>query len=129
VQPPELDIINRRPVWAALSCLYLDTELSADDLAHLAEQLADSPYSVDELKFILFAEIHPVCLGNLRQVAGIWSGFDSDWLEARILQRQRAWLRRPAWLFPLRRHMIATTAPVFARIDELRRNSGSVLHR
>jgi hypothetical protein len=33
VQPPEQDIVNRRPVWEALSNLYLDTELSVDDLA------------------------------------------------------------------------------------------------
>jgi hypothetical protein len=71
VQPPEQDIVNRRPVWEALSNLYLDTELSVDDLALMGMQLAASPYTADELECILLTEVHPVCVGNLRQVVGI----------------------------------------------------------
>ena len=126
MRPPEQDLVNRRPVWTALSALYLDTELSADDIAHLAEQLATSPYTPGELISILLTEIHPVCVGNLRQVAGVWSGFDPAGLEVEILRRQRTLFRRPARLFPLRRRMIAMTAPLFARIRELRRISASV---
>ena len=126
MQPPERDIASRRPVWDALSRLYLDTEMSADDLALLATQLAASPYTADELECVLLIEVHPICIGNLRRVAGIWSGFDSDWLQDRILRRRRLWFRWPARCFPLRGQVLSRMAPLFARVAELRRAPGSI---
>lgn len=85
--PANGDLPRRRPVWAALSELYLDTELDERDHARLGHVLVDSGYSVDQLEEILYRELHPTLMWNLLTAAGEWSGFDVLWLEARILRR------------------------------------------
>ena len=118
---PAQDVANRRPVWAAFSQLYVDTELSAEDSERIADTLSRSPYAVETLQHILFTEVHPICVTNRLQVAGVWSGFDPHWLQQRILQRQYARFRWPARLMPLRRTIRAELAPILARVSELRR--------
>ena len=118
---PALEVANRQLVWAAFSELYLDTELSAGDSERIAETLSQSPYAVETLEHILFAEVHPICVTNLLQVAGIWSGFDSDWLQQRILRRWCARFRWPARLMPLRGTIRAAAGPILTRVMELRR--------
>jgi hypothetical protein len=118
---PAQDIANRQPVWAAFSELYLDTELSAGDSERIAETLSRSPYAMETLEHILFAEVHPICVTNLLQVAGIWNGFDSNLLQQRILRRQRTRLRWPARLVPLRRTIRAVAGPILTRVSKLRR--------
>ena len=90
--PAAEDIANRRPVWDALSSLFLDTDTSLSR-AWRVRILAESTYSVEQLEWILAAEIHPVCRWNLLSVAGEWTGFDLVWLESRILRRLRSPLR------------------------------------
>lgn len=80
------DLENRRPVWEALSGLFLDTDTSIDR-ARRIDVLAASPYSIDELQEILVDEVYPVCRTNLFSIAGEWAGFDPDWLQTRILRR------------------------------------------
>jgi hypothetical protein len=82
------DLANRRPVWLALSELFLDTHLSSSDLDRLAKELARSPYSIVELDAILLWEVYLACRGNLFSLAGEWAGFDPEWLESRILQKR-----------------------------------------
>lgn len=96
--PP--DIEARTPVWAALSDLYLDTDV-ARFYDHIVETLAASPYPLDELERILFREIHPALYPNLLSVAGEWAGFDEDWLTARILaiRVQSSWRHCASRLF------------------------------
>jgi hypothetical protein len=118
--PPELDLAARRPVWQALSDLFLDTELSPAVCAGNARVLASSPYSVDELRRILFDEVHPACSRNLLAVAGVWTGFDAGWLESRILARRRARLRWPARLLPLRAAIRSQIDELLAQVAELR---------
>lgn len=79
------DLPHRRPVWEALSRLFLDTELDETDLEHIAAILAASLYTDPELSAIYHREVRPVCRVNLWVVAGVWSGFDGAWLEERIL--------------------------------------------
>lgn len=85
----------RIPVWIALSDLYLDTDVSVFHEA-IAETLAASPYSVDDLRDILMDDVHPVLHANLMSVAGEWAGFDEAWLIERIeaVGRQPRWRRR-----------------------------------
>lgn len=91
------ELAHRRPVWEALSDLFLDTDVS------LARQwrvdiLAASPYVEGELEFILIDEVYPVCKYNLLSVAGEWAGFDPQWLESRILQRASSrWRAFHSW--------------------------------
>ena len=97
LRPAESDLECRRPVWLALSDLFLDTDVNLFRAGN-ARTLAASPYSVDELDWILREEVYPACSFNLREVAGEWAGFDADWLERRILRGgppPRPWWR---WL-------------------------------
>ena len=90
--PEELEI--RRPLWIALSDLYLDTEPNWQRVASIC---AASPFEIAELQRILFDEVHPVVHLNLWSVAGVWEGFDEDWLVTSILARKRKPLFRLPW--------------------------------
>lgn len=95
--PAAADLARRRPVWLALSELFLDTEVDAR-LPSLAQSLAASGYSDAELDWILRRELQPLLQWNLVPVAGVWEGFDPEWLEQSIIARRRR-LRLPC-LFP-----------------------------
>ena len=69
---------EREDVWYALSDLYLDTELNAADYAYIAGVVAKTTFSLDEIEFILFEEVHPTFCWNLTQVAGHWGDFGRD---------------------------------------------------
>jgi hypothetical protein len=82
---PGKDIERRRPVWSALSDLFLDTELDESALRCIAQRLVDSGYMDDELAAILYGEVFPVCIWNMLCVAGEWEVIDTNWLQERIL--------------------------------------------
>lgn len=88
----ELEI--RRPIWIALSELYLDT---GPDWERIAESCARSPFATPEIRRILFDEVHPVVHLNLWSTAGVWDGFDQDWLITSILVRKCAPVFRLPW--------------------------------
>ena len=94
----ETDLRRRRPVWAALSDLFLDTEVRPLVVTASAACLS-SGYSDQEPQTIWRHEVSPVLAKNLLATpGGEWSGFDPDWLEAEILQRRpkvtdRLWAR------------------------------------
>lgn len=88
------ELERRRPVWSALSELFLDTTLDAGDLRRIALVLHASRYSEQELDAIYADEVAPVCGPNLMVVAGEWALFDPEWLERRILARRRSALAR-----------------------------------
>ena len=91
---------RRRPVWVALSDLWLDTELTDLTLKHVARVLAASGYGDQELMGIHRDEVMPVVSSNLRLVAGVWDGFDEDWLcerAARQAGRKRARFSLERW--------------------------------
>ena len=98
------DLPYRRPVWEALSGLFLDTDLSLG-LPLRVEVLAGSPYTLEQLQAILLDEVYPACKNNLRAVAGVWDGFDQEWLEARILAQQASVFRSLRRIGPGRRAM------------------------
>jgi len=81
------ELIARRPVWEMLSWLFLDTTLDKADHMQIADTLRNSPYGMAELEKILYNEVYPVCIGNTSVPAGAWSGFDSTWLEHKIIRR------------------------------------------
>lgn len=93
MKPAIEDLEHRRPVWEALSDLFLDTDTSLARSWRVGI-LAASPYSLDELEQILIEEVYPVCHSNLFSVAGEWVGFDTQWLERSILRRLRSPLHR-----------------------------------
>ncbi len=88
---------DRQLVWIELSELFLDTESTDATRAHVARNLAQSPFTEAELDEIFHHEVCPVCTGNLLSVAGVWSGFKEDHLVDRIehyLTRRRFRLPR-----------------------------------
>ncbi len=99
MSPAHQDLAARRSAWSALSDLYLDTD-PALSYEHCACTLAKSAYALPELRNILFAEVHPALYFNLLDVAGVWDGFDDDWLAQRILDQQAVprWRRARGWL-------------------------------
>lgn len=81
------DLSNRRPVWSALSSLFLDNDVSLDRNWRV-NLLASSPYSMQDIEQILIDEVYPICVHNLLLVAGEWAYFDEKWLESKILPRR-----------------------------------------
>ena len=92
MKPAYYELRQRRPVWEALSELFLDTS-GARTRYWRVRTLAASPYSVAELEEILITEVYPICHANLWRVAGVGTDFDQFWLERRILRRLRSPLR------------------------------------
>ena len=86
LKPSSEDIESRRPVWQALSDLFLDTDTSLSREWRVRE-LSKSPYSIEELEEILVTEVYPACRGNLLSIAGEWTGFDMARLERKIHSR------------------------------------------
>ena len=96
-------IQKRRPLWSALSELWLDTELSGSDLERIARVMADSGLTVEDLRDVYLVEVGPIVYRNLLMVAGQWGGFDEEWLCSaivRILRDRPGWTRFRSW-FPL----------------------------
>lgn len=99
---PQDDLVHRRQVWEAMSELFLDRDKTDNDIKAIVVVLEASPYNLDQLDFIFHAEVFPALYHNLVMVAGEWGGFDSQWLETRILDcssekypnRFVLWLRR-----------------------------------
>ena len=83
LKSPSEDTACRRPVWQALSDMFLDTDTSLSRDWRVRE-LAQSSYSLAELEEILINEVYPVCRWNLLSIAGEWAGFDPEWLEEKI---------------------------------------------
>ena len=92
--PATSDLENRRPVWSAMSDLFLDTALTAKDIQRIERALARSPYSLDDLDRILLYEVYPACRSNLFVwPGGEWLQFDPEWLERRALRRRSILMR------------------------------------
>jgi hypothetical protein len=88
----EQTIAPRRPVWIALSDLFLDTDVRIS-YPSIARILAESPYSIQELRMILDDEVTPVVQGNLLAVAGEWAAFD----EEALVEEMAKQLGKPRW--------------------------------
>ncbi len=84
----DAEIDRRKPVWAALSELWLDTELAQDDFRRIAGVMKATGYNLARLREIYLFEVAPVVFGNLL-VAGEWAGFDEEWLFNEAAKRAR----------------------------------------
>ena len=96
----DLELQRRKPVWTAISELWLDTELDRADLQRISQIAAASGYSEETLNDIYLYEVAPVVGANLHVPAGVWSGFDEAWLHAEVRKRAESrgfWLRLWVW--------------------------------
>ena len=94
----------RQSLWVALSDLFLDTQLQDYNHLYIAKAMEASGYTLDEIEEILMMEVFPVCIANLHDVAGEWSGFDETSvcdasIAAKSPARYRRWMnRRNFWM-------------------------------
>lgn len=93
-QLPADEIAVREPVWMGLAELWLDIEFSEAELDHLAQTLAHSPYSIGQIERIYRREVVPVVWTNGVSVAGVWEGFDRDFICHSAEHRAKP---RPPW--------------------------------
>ncbi len=98
-----------------MSEFYLDTELTSEDFDRIAVIFQNSGFTLKDLKEIDLFEVFTLLQPNLFSVAGVWAGFDEDWLlvECEIRYRRRRnilhrlnckfwniffyWMRRDYW--------------------------------
>ena len=73
----------REAVWIALADLFLDTDVRIW-YAYVSRVLAESPFSLAELRYILDNEVTPALQGNLLDIAGEWAAFDDVWVVDQI---------------------------------------------
>jgi hypothetical protein len=120
--------LDRVQVWDALSEFYLDTSLDKEDLERIAQILARSPFSLEELRHIELSEVEPVCASNLSLLPGEWAGFTPDWLIPKCLERQRKTPyqpdSRPPWFYRFLRATWPSNVPR-QRIAEIRKTQNS----
>ena len=76
----------RFDVWHAMSDLYLDEDLTVGAYLQIAERLANTSYSAEELDSIFFDEVHPVFCWNLTVPAGHWGDFGRDWVKEKVIK-------------------------------------------
>lgn len=122
------DLLLRAPVWEALSDFWLDTELQDFQFDRIARVIAASPYSIEEVIAIHNYEVAPAVSANLINIAGEWSGFDSEWLNARCIhfasRRQSIWFKSRIalqlpfqWIFTVR-----LWSQLIPRVQSIRRS-------
>ena len=85
------DLERLKPVWHALSELYLDTELSHNQILKIIQTLKASDFSLKELKQINQYHVFPVLHVNMVDTAGVWSSFDEVWLFESIIKNMKSY--------------------------------------
>ena len=68
--------------------LWLDTELSDEQLAEIATVVKRSGLSHAELEDVFALELAPFLGANLWATAGVWTGFDPEWICAQARARK-----------------------------------------
>jgi hypothetical protein len=94
IMSPE-EIERRRPVWRAMSDLFLDTEVRGN-VPFVARACAESGYDDTTLARIFWTEVFPEAIGNLLSVCGEWCVLELDEaaLIGRAETRRRPWFQR-----------------------------------
>ncbi|MDP2269427.1 MAG: hypothetical protein Q8N23_25120 [Archangium sp.] len=91
------DLLRRRPVWEAMSDLFLDTE-TRWSVPHVARRCAASGHDDEALERIFWAEVFPEAIHNLLDIAGEWALLKLD--EQALINRANhgsiPWLTRRA---------------------------------
>ncbi len=123
----ELIYESRKPIWSALSWIYIDGHLDDKDYTSIVKVLKESKLSLEDLRKIDLYEVFPSLYKNLISPAGEWKGFQETWLyEQCWINHQRRskkgfrisasikntlwpWMRKEAWLEIERRFNTSTT--------------------
>ncbi|MGD8846562.1 MAG: hypothetical protein PVI54_13665 [Desulfobacteraceae bacterium] len=81
--------MDREDIWHSMSNLYLDDEIDNIDLLLVAEELAKTDLTSQEMDEIFYEEVHPVLCWNFTVPAGVWSSFDKEHLTKLIYEYKR----------------------------------------
>lgn len=111
---PRQDILQRVPIWHALSDLFLDTELQPADYRHIAKRISGRGFTPEQLRAILADEVAPALAHNLFAIAGEWAGWPEDHVRQVVIQTLRD---GPSWLLPTRA-VQAYVAQEWAKVAE-----------
>ncbi len=77
-------------MWCALTSFFLDTELTEDEVQHIAAVAQQAGYSPPEVEQMLLRELVPVFGANLLSTAGEWAPWPNSFVE----DRMRQWFAR-----------------------------------
>lgn len=89
------ELLRRRPVWEAMSDLFLDTE-TRWSVPSVARRCAESGYDDEALERIFWAEVFPEAIDHLLQVAGKTLALNEAALIKRANHGSIPWLARRA---------------------------------
>lgn len=84
------EIEKRKPLWLAISDLWLDTEPVHSTRQMIVREMIASAYPLGEIECIYAQEVAPVVYSNLLSTTGIWSAFNADWLYGAIIKNLTA---------------------------------------
>ncbi|HEY1087796.1 MAG TPA: hypothetical protein VGE37_08880 [Archangium sp.] len=91
------ELARRKPVWDAMSDLFLDTE-TRWSVPYVARRCAESTYDDEVLEHVFWGEVFPLAIGNLLDIAGEWAALQLD--EEALIKRANhpsiPWLTRRA---------------------------------
>lgn len=82
----------RLPLWRAMSELFLDTEIEDWMYRDIAREIRASGLTLAEAESVFWNEVYPGLWSNLASAAGVWNGFDAQWLRDYLKVRP---MRRP----------------------------------
>lgn len=82
------ELALRRPIWIAMSDLFLDTDVRIF-YGSVAATAAASSFAFPALRRIYQEEVAPALVANLLTVAGEWAAFDEDWVVEQICGQGR----------------------------------------
>lgn len=95
--PPD-EVERRKPVWQALSNMYLDTENTEEEFQRIAQVIMNAGYSIEEADIINRQEVFPLIGTNLLGVAGdwAWDSYDQELFAHAVvrLRRNSTWFGR-----------------------------------
>lgn len=77
-----------------LSRLFLDTEITSNEVEDIATSLCTLDISTATLSHMLRHDLFPILYPNLISTTGVWEGFDQDWLLDQVATRAA----NPGWI-------------------------------
>jgi len=88
---------SEKTACTALSWLFLDTEATPNEIDDIVNTLRPLDISIDALDNIFRHDVFPILYPNLLSTAGVWEGFDQEWLlrqvETRRAESDADWVR------------------------------------
>lgn len=101
----------------ALSRLFLDTEKTTNEIDTIASSLRALSIPTVALGCILRHDVFPILYLNLLSAAGVWEGFDEQWLLGQVETRRAT---EPGWVKRLGESIVwATVGRMVASLWEL----------